>query len=219
MKNIVKLLFLLLFVACNYSNTKPVYLVNEDNKLVLPHEHLDFFPDINDMKLIFYSTSAEKMEHPYMPNQFSIVYHTKAFSCNKKLYLKNRDKIKKKAVKILHSDGDNYFIIDDERYLTDNFEVDSLRFLYSKFTVNNLSFCFHSVLAINDHEFYDPKTLSGLTSDFKIAILKFDNKFIILDQSYKYDWDVLSDFNKHGYIAGLAYSDKRQILIYNIVAW
>jgi hypothetical protein len=70
----------------------------------------------------------------------------------------------------------------------------------------------------NNLPFFDTTTLIGLRSDYKIIILKHGNSFI-LDEKYKTEWEVLSEYNKHGYSSGVAFSNVDNYIVYWAVAW
>jgi hypothetical protein len=82
-----------------------------------------------------------------------------------------------------------------------------------------LSFSLHSALGIEKTDYYDSESLTGLTNDFQILIIKRGNNFVLFDDSYKYEWEVLSNKNKHGYIGGIAFNKNENIIIYYVVAW
>jgi hypothetical protein len=205
---------------CSCSNNIVNNRAIDPENLIIPDTLFDFFPNNNKMKLIYFSTSAEKMDLPYIPSEFSTVYYTKVFQCNDEVYWETIKNLKSQSINNYDVNlSNNYFIIDDERYLIKKFGIDTLKQLYSHLAIEKLSFSFHSNLEFEKTEFFDSETLTGLAKDFNILIIKRGSSFVISDKNYNYNWEVLSERNKHGYIGGIAYSDQRRILIYNIVAW
>jgi hypothetical protein len=211
--------FLILTLVCSCSNNYNQGRAINTEKLVIPDSLLSFFPENEDIQLIMYSTNAERMDLPYIPATFSITYYMEMFSCTDKSFKKLVDKCMKDTIISYDANGNNFFIVEKERYLLKKYGIDTLKNLYYKNSIDNLSFSLHSALRIENFEYYDSESLTGLTNDFQILIIKRGNNFVLFDDSYKYEWEVLSNKNKHGYIGGIAFNKKDNIIIYYIVVW
>lgn len=218
MNKVITFLMSILILSCTNHDKEQNRFISPKN-LVFPEELFSFFPTNENLELLACYTSAEKMELPYVPSEFSITYYTEIYKCEDDVYNRLKNVVKSAAIRDVDGCANNYFIIEDERYLISRFDTNTLKELYSQTSIESLLISFHSILDEDDTGIYDSSTLTGLSNDFNIAILKSGNDFIITDTIYKYNWDVLSERNKHGYIGGVAYSDKRKILIYTIVAW
>jgi hypothetical protein len=147
--------FSILMLLCSCSNNYNQGRAINTDKLVIPDSLFSFFPENKDIQLILYSTSAEKMDLPYNPTEFSITYYMEIFSCTEKMFKKLVDKCMKDTIISYDANGNDFFIVEKERYLLKKYEIDTLKNLYYKNSIDNLSFSLHSALRIVKSDYYD----------------------------------------------------------------
>ena len=155
---------------------------------------------------------------PLIPDKFIVSLIVKRYKCNNKdLFVSIVNSHKKQALYSTFSESDDYAIIDDERDLRKQIGDSLLKENYSNLLEKKLIMGFSEVFD-RDPSFYSYKNKCGLPDGYEILVLKSGNKFV-LPERYNFDWDILPETLKHGYLSGVAFKESEPYIIYWVVAW
>jgi hypothetical protein len=209
---------MLIFVSCNAKNKDDI-----QKKYIIPDSIYNFFPSSEkeylNLKLIYTSDNAVSNDLEYFSTEFVITHICKIYHfSNLEDIIKLESKYKSKSQNQIKAESNEYFIIGSERDMYERFDSSLIVNKYKNDSVLQN-------LVPNFYEIVNPKvqksnsiTICGLSKDYKLYILKSNNK-LILPEKYKTEWNMLPDQIKHGYQSGVAISFKEEKIIYWAIAW
>ena len=218
--NVVKTTVIIFFVL-NIFSCGAKYKDTTIKKYIIPDSIFQFFPSKqqHNLKLIFTSDNAEKIDAKYFSTEFVITYICEVYQFKDLNETRKIESIYQSiSLNTINISDSNYFVIGSERDLCARFDSLMLKKSYSKFHSNlNLVPNFGEMIDLSSL-LLNSTALSDLNYEYKLYILKSGNKFI-LPEKYKTEWNLLPCQIKHGYQSGVAINYNLRNLIYWTMAW
>lgn len=70
----------------------------------------------------------------------------------------------------------------------------------------------------NFSKFFSHPTLTGLSDDSELYIVKSSNEFL-LPEKYRYEWELMPEGRRSGYVGGVILNEKKKVAVLWAIAW
>ena len=221
MKKYAVFFLMLVLCACNGQRKNPFNRLDEFGiKYTIPDTIYSFFPQNSAGVTDWLSTNAQvdTSDVPLIPDKFIVQLIVKRYKFNNKdLFASIVNSHKEQSLYSTFSESDDYALIYAERDLRKQIGDSLLKENFSNLLEKKLIMGFSEVFD-RDPDFYSYRNKCGLPDGYDILVLKSGNEFI-LPERYNFDWDILPEKLKHGYLSGVAFKENEPYIIYWVVAW
>ncbi len=194
---------------------------DRDNHYI-PDSIVSFFPDnskqYNDLTECFTAVSTIESKMLQKNSMFFPSYIVKIYQCGtQSTYDDLINEYKKKYINKITAEQENYFIVDRDIYLFEEYDSLYLKNIYK--TKSPIILNFHKIFDdMSMPNIYDTTTICGLSERYNILTLKSGNKYILPNECF-FEWDILPNELKHGYRSGVAFKENELYIIYWAVTW
>lgn len=148
---------------------------------------------------------------------FKVLYLIKYYKYNNEGIINSiRDRLNEDNAELINLSGEHFFALESTYDMLFRYDSIQIKEIYNGAKDLPIIPSFKSVSKFS--KFFSHPTLSGLSDDSELYIVKSGNEFF-LPKKYDYEWELMPEGRRHGYSGGVILNQTQKVVVLWAMAW